>query len=266
MSLRRRTFLVRPSHRHGEERQTTLSRCGLSPRMVQNACSSIRWTLAGLRSRTVFPPMSAIRSRFSTVWAPPSLLSGCAREALPTAHRSQPAHPVAHDVRALIVINLVAGHYTWALMLFVLAGISDGLDGLLARTLKQQTMLGQYLDPIADKLLLSTMFMVLPSCTRSRGNTRYWSSAATFPFCVPAPCSTPSPDCATSVPASLARPILSAQVAAVFFVLLLQVEPCSWVAITRLHFCAPPLGSPSSRRCTTYSWLASDCGRKSRSR
>ena len=60
-----------------------------------------------------------------------------------------------------IVINLVAGHYQWALILFVLAGFSDGLDGLLARTLKQQTVLGQYLDPIADKLLLSTMFMVL---------------------------------------------------------------------------------------------------------
>src|SRR6476620_1536778 len=60
-----------------------------------------------------------------------------------------------------IVINLVAGHYKWALVLFVLAGFSDGLDGMLARTLHQQTMLGQYLDPIADKLLLSTMFMVL---------------------------------------------------------------------------------------------------------
>ena len=60
-----------------------------------------------------------------------------------------------------IVIDLVAGHYRWALILFVLAGFSDGLDGLLARTLKQQTVLGQYLDPIADKLLLSTMFMVL---------------------------------------------------------------------------------------------------------
>ena len=38
---------------------------------------------------------------------------------------------------------------------------SDGLDGLLARKLHQQTLLGQYLDPIADKLLLSTLFVVL---------------------------------------------------------------------------------------------------------
>jgi cardiolipin synthase len=48
-----------------------------------------------------------------------------------------------------------------ALCLLVAAGLSDGLDGLLARTLKQQTLLGEYLDPIADKLLLSSLFLVL---------------------------------------------------------------------------------------------------------
>jgi cardiolipin synthase len=60
-----------------------------------------------------------------------------------------------------IVNSLVDNHYRTAMILFVLAGLSDGLDGFLARTLHQQSMLGQYLDPIADKLLLSTMFMVL---------------------------------------------------------------------------------------------------------
>jgi cardiolipin synthase (CMP-forming) len=60
-----------------------------------------------------------------------------------------------------IIINVVDGNYNWALALFVAAGISDGLDGLLARTLKQQTLLGEYLDPIADKLLLSSLFLVL---------------------------------------------------------------------------------------------------------
>ena len=60
-----------------------------------------------------------------------------------------------------IIINLADQHYLWSLVLFVLAGLSDGLDGLLARALKQQTLLGQYLDPIADKLLLSTTFLVL---------------------------------------------------------------------------------------------------------
>ena len=60
-----------------------------------------------------------------------------------------------------IVMSLVDQHYTTALILFVLAGISDGLDGLLARRLHQQTMLGQYLDPIADKLLISAALISL---------------------------------------------------------------------------------------------------------
>src|ERR1051325_1034491 len=59
------------------------------------------------------------------------------------------------------VIAVLDSRYFWALALFILAGISDALDGLLARLLKQKTLLGQYLDPIADKLLLSTLFPVL---------------------------------------------------------------------------------------------------------
>ena len=43
----------------------------------------------------------------------------------------------------------------------MLAGVSDGLDGVAARWLHQHTTLGLYLDPIADKLLLSTLFLVL---------------------------------------------------------------------------------------------------------
>lgn len=60
-----------------------------------------------------------------------------------------------------IVITLLDEQYGWALGLFVLAGFSDLLDGMLARALKQKTALGMLLDPIADKLLLSTLFLVL---------------------------------------------------------------------------------------------------------
>src|SRR5437868_54696 len=60
-----------------------------------------------------------------------------------------------------IVIKLLDHHYKGALILTLIAGLSDGLDGLLARRLHQQTLLGQYLDPIADKMLLSTVFLVL---------------------------------------------------------------------------------------------------------
>ncbi len=63
----------------------------------------------------------------------------------------------------ITVIAVIEGKYGWALALFITAGITDGLDGLLARLLQQKTVLGQYLDPIADKLLLSTMFLVLAS-------------------------------------------------------------------------------------------------------
>jgi cardiolipin synthase len=60
-----------------------------------------------------------------------------------------------------IIISVLESEYPWAVGLFVLAGISDALDGMLARWLKQKTVLGQYLDPIADKLLLSSLFLVL---------------------------------------------------------------------------------------------------------
>src|ERR1700730_17706775 len=60
-----------------------------------------------------------------------------------------------------LVIQILDGHYRIAFALFMLAGVSDALDGLLARMLSQKTTLGQYLDPIADKLLMSTLFVVL---------------------------------------------------------------------------------------------------------
>src|SRR5579875_1616461 len=60
-----------------------------------------------------------------------------------------------------LVLAILDHHFQIAFWLFVLAGITDGLDGLLARWLRQRTILGQYLDPMADKLLLSTLFLVL---------------------------------------------------------------------------------------------------------
>src|SRR5438876_9911653 len=51
--------------------------------------------------------------------------------------------------------------FVWALVAFVVAGITDGLDGLFARRFHQQSPLGRILDPIADKLMLVTSFVVL---------------------------------------------------------------------------------------------------------
>lgn len=59
------------------------------------------------------------------------------------------------------VLLVIHGHPTTATFIFVLAAITDGLDGLIARRLKQKTDLGQFLDPMADKLLLTAAFIVL---------------------------------------------------------------------------------------------------------
>ena len=135
-----------------------------------------------------------------------------------------------------IVINLVKHDFKWALALFVLAGISDGLDGLLARTLHQQTLLGQYLDPIADKLLMSTMFLVL-SIERmipwkytvvvfSRDISILLISGVLFMIA----------GLRDFRPSIFGKANTFAQVAAIFFVLLLLIEPIGWVWIARTTF------------------------------
>jgi cardiolipin synthase len=133
-----------------------------------------------------------------------------------------------------IVIKLVEGHYSLALSLFVLAGLSDGLDGLLARTLKQQTVLGQYLDPIADKLLLSTMFLVLSILHKipwkftvlvfSRDISILAASAVLYAIA----------GLRDFRPSIFGKANTFAQVAAVFFVLLLEIDHARWVSIARL--------------------------------
>jgi cardiolipin synthase len=60
-----------------------------------------------------------------------------------------------------LVAAILEGRFALSFYLFLAAGLTDALDGTVARLLKQRTMLGQYLDPVADKLLLSTLFLVL---------------------------------------------------------------------------------------------------------
>ena len=52
--------------------------------------------------------------------------------------------------------------YEWALITFLLASISDYWDGFLARKYKLESMVGEVIDPIADKIL--TMFLILALC------------------------------------------------------------------------------------------------------
>ena len=61
-------------------------------------------------------------------------------------------------VLALLVLYDRMG---WALIVLILAALTDAFDGLLARRAGQHTTLGAWLDPVADKLLIATMFVVL---------------------------------------------------------------------------------------------------------
>src|SRR5713226_10574168 len=61
----------------------------------------------------------------------------------------------------VFVSMLFYQRFVWALAAFVIAGVTDGLDGLLARRFQQQSPLGRILDPIADKMMLVTAFVVL---------------------------------------------------------------------------------------------------------
>lgn len=133
-----------------------------------------------------------------------------------------------------IVNKLLDHHYRGALILFLLAGLSDGLDGLLARRLHQQTLLGQYLDPIADKMLLSTSFLVLSVVgqipwkftvlvfTRDVGillvSGVLYTIAGLRDF----------------RPSIFGKANTFSQLAAVVFVMLLQFHPVKWVWITRI--------------------------------
>jgi cardiolipin synthase len=133
-----------------------------------------------------------------------------------------------------IVFHLVSGRYLWALVVFVIAGFSDGLDGLLARMLHQQTVLGQYLDPIADKLLLSTMFLVLSILHKipwkytvlvfSRDISILAASAVLFAIA----------GLRNFSPSIFGKANTFSQICAVFFVLLFEVRPfrAIWIART----------------------------------
>ncbi len=71
---------------------------------------------------------------------------------------------------------IVERNWSWALPMLFYTGMSDAVDGWLARTLKQQTALGAKLDPIADKLLLACVYLALGWC----GELPWWLVGLVF--------------------------------------------------------------------------------------
>jgi cardiolipin synthase (CMP-forming) len=62
---------------------------------------------------------------------------------------------------AFFIVSILHDRYRIALLLFILQSVSDMLDGFLARVMRQKTPLGAYLDPMADKVMLASSYIVL---------------------------------------------------------------------------------------------------------
>ncbi|HUA21674.1 MAG TPA: CDP-alcohol phosphatidyltransferase family protein [Bryobacteraceae bacterium] len=75
-----------------------------------------------------------------------------------------------------VAFDILHGHYALALVLFFLAGVSDAIDGFLARRLDQSSRVGAYFDPLADKILLTVIYISLGIA----GAVPWWMVAVVF--------------------------------------------------------------------------------------
>src|SRR3984893_17012910 len=111
-------------------------------RKSSNARSGVPWAITSRSSLELRYPLSfTMKAR---IWTVPNQITFLRLGFLP-----------------LFLILVLYEEYRWALLVLFVAAFSDAGDGLLARTLQQKSALGAYLDPIADKLLLSSSFVVL---------------------------------------------------------------------------------------------------------
>jgi len=135
-----------------------------------------------------------------------------------------------------VIINVFDGNWAWALGLLIVAGLSDGLDGLLARVLNQRTMLGQYLDPIADKLLLSSLFLVLSFVKKIPW--KYTIIVFSRDLIIVSTCVVlyATVGMRDFRPSLFGKTSTFCQIATVFFVVLAQVVEQPWVAMVERSF------------------------------
>ena len=88
--------------------------------------------------------MTETRSTIETIWTLPNILTITRIVLIP-----------------LFLILLLDGMHSEALGVFALGGLTDAFDGAIARRTKQKTVLGSYLDPLADKLLIMSSYVTL---------------------------------------------------------------------------------------------------------
>jgi cardiolipin synthase (CMP-forming) len=135
-----------------------------------------------------------------------------------------------------VIMNVMDGRYKWALGLFIAAGLSDALDGLLARALHQKTTVGQYLDPIADKLLLSSLFLVLSFTRQIPWKYTVLVFSRDLSILVIAAALYATTNIRDFSPSIFGKMNTVAQVSAIFFVLLAKVYASGWVIFSRKFF------------------------------
>lgn len=132
-----------------------------------------------------------------------------------------------------LVAAILEGRFEVGLTLFIVAGLTDALDGLLARWLQQKTTLGQYLDPVADKLLLSTLFVVLAHLGLIARTITILVLGRDVGILLVAALLYAAAGVRNFEPGLFGKASTVAQIAAVAFVLLGQVYVANWVAWSR---------------------------------
>jgi len=158
-----------------------------------------------------------------------------------------------------LVAAIIEGHYLLSFSLFVAAGLTDALDGLLARVLKQRSVLGHYLDPVADKLLLSTLFLVLFYKGLMPATVTVLVFGRDVAILLVAAILYAAVGRREFHPSVFGKANTLAQIGAVAAVLLHQLTPALWVAVTR----EVALGATIALTVASglhYAWLVSRRG------
>lgn len=135
----------------------------------------------------------------------------------------------------ILVVAVLDRNFKVGLLLFVIAGLSDALDGLLARWLKQKTTLGAYLDPVADKLLLSTLFVVLSHLELIPRTVTILVLGRDIGILVVAAILYAAAGMRDFSPGLTGKLNTLAQITAVAFVLLSQVYTADWIVLVRTY-------------------------------
>jgi len=133
-----------------------------------------------------------------------------------------------------LVAAILEDRFALSFGLFLVAGLTDALDGTLARVLKQHTILGSYLDPVADKLLLSTLFLVLMHKGLIPARVTVIVFGRDVGILVVAAILYAAVGRRDFAPSIFGKANTFAQVAAVAAVLLQQLTAAYWVTVVRL--------------------------------